>query len=129
MNRLQFPERPGSAQEIADEFLAAASEPTRRVARIRRRQNAADLRLSARRTQGMVRLADAFAKLSGGSLLTATVLLIVNGQVSWPIIGTALVTLLVFLASIMFLIRLDRETADFDHAVDVIEAALKETER
>ena len=128
MDRLQYPERPGSVQDIADEFLAT-SEPARITARIRRRQNIADLRLSSRRTQGKVRLADAFAKLSGGSLLTATVLLIVNGQVSWPIISTALVTLLVFLASTMFLIRLDRAMADFDHAIDVIEAALKETER
>ena len=128
MNSPRHPQRPGSAQDIVDE-LSAVSEPIRRAARIRRRQDIADLRLSARQTQGVVRLADAFAKLSGGSLLTATVLLIVNGQVSWPIIGTAFVTLLVFLTSTISLIRLDRELADYDHAVDVIEAALKETER
>lgn len=128
MNSPRRPERPGSAQDIVDE-LSAASEPTMRAARIRRRQDIADLRLSARHTQGIVRLADAFAKLSGGSLLTATVLLIVNGQVSWPIIGTAFVTLLVFMTSTISLIRLDRELAEYDHAVDVIEAALKETER
>ena len=79
--------------------------------------------------QAEIRLADTFAKLGGGSLLTASLLLLVNGQVTGPVIGTALLALLVFIGSTMYLVRLDQIVAEHEHAVDVIEAALKETER
>jgi hypothetical protein len=46
-----------------------------------------------------VRLADAFAKLGGGSLLTATLLLLVNGQVNAPVLAAAVTALLIFVGS------------------------------
>ncbi len=128
MRLLRLPELPDSAVEIAAE-LAALAEPERRSARVRQRQEAANLRRRMKRAQAAIRLADTFAKLGGGSLLTASLLLLVNGQVTRPVIGTALLALLVFLASTIYLMLLDRIVAEYEHAVDVIEAALKETER
>ncbi|WP_331043637.1 hypothetical protein [Sphingomonas sp.] len=87
------------------------------------------MRHRMRGAQAEIRFADTFAKLGGGSLLTASLLLLVNGQVTGPVIGTALLALLVFIGSTMYLVRLDRVVAEYEHAVDVIEAALKETER
>ena len=111
--------------EIAAE-LAILLEPERRVARVRLREDVAGFRLKARQLQGSIRLADALAKLSGGSLLTATLLLIVNGQMRWPVLITAVTALLVFASSTILLVLLDRKVAVLEHAVDLVEAALKE---
>lgn len=122
------PDHPGSAVEIAAD-LAGAPDAERRSARVRRREQVANLRRNARQAQAIVRLVDAFAKLGGGSLLTATLLLMVNGQVTLPVVVTAMSALLAFIGSTISLIYLDQHVAEFDHAADVIEAALKETER
>lgn len=126
--KLPDPERAGSAVEIAA-LLLALPDDERREARIRRRAQATDARLRVRELQGKVRVADSFAKLGGGSLLTASLLLMINGQVSWPIAVTAMLALLVFVASTMFVYRLDRAIARLENDIDVIDAALKETER
>ncbi len=128
MRLLRGPDHPGSAAEVAG-HLAAAADTERAAVRLRRRDEAADFRRLSRRTQAIVRLADSGAKLGGGSLLTATLLLLLNGQVNWPVAVIAVSALLVFVVSTMFLVYLDRQIAEFDHSVDVIEAALKETER
>lgn len=111
--------------EIATE-LAILLKPERRIARVRLREDVAGFRLKARQLQGSIRLADALAKLSGGSLLTATLLLIVNGQMRWPVLITAVTALLVFASSTILLVLLDRKVAVLEHAVDLVEAALKE---
>jgi hypothetical protein len=128
MKLLRLPEHPGSSVDIADQ-LAATPEGERRVERVRRRGQAADFRRRSRRTQATIRLADTFAKLGSGSLFTATLLLLVNGQVNGPVVLTATSALLVFVTSTISLVAADRRVAEFDHAADVIEAALKETER
>lgn len=109
--------------------LMIVEDADRRTARAQRRDEIADLRLKSRRTQGVIRLADAFAKIGGGSLLTATLLLLVNGQVTIPVVATALSALLVFVGSTISLVILDRQIAGLDHVAEIIEAALKETER
>lgn len=109
--------------------LTASLDADRPTARVSRREEIADLRLKGRRTQGVIRLADALAKLGGGSLLSATLVLIINGRIAAPVVVTALLALFLFMASTIMLVALDRRVADLEHTVDMIEAALKETER
>ncbi len=87
------------------------------------------LRQQSRRYLTGSKLADAVAKFGGGSLLTATLLLIVGGQAGTAIIATAALTLLLFVAGITFWVKLDLEAARREFEADWLEAILKETER
>lgn len=115
-----------SAAQIVAELAMVGDAAARRAERTRYREDALAFRLKTRQAQGLMRSADTLAKLSGGSLLTATVLLIVNGHAAWPIVMTAILALLFFSAATICLMWLDQRVARFDHAADLIEAALEE---
>jgi hypothetical protein len=86
-------------------------------------------RRQARRFQTGGKLADAIAKFGGGSLLTATLLLIVGGQASATILLTAGLALLLFVAGTIFWAYCDLQAAQREFEAEWLEAALKETER
>ena len=85
-------------------------------------------RRQARRFQTWARLADAVAKVGGGSLLTATLLLIIGGQAGLPILITALLALLLFAAGTILWTYCDLQAAQRDFDAEWLEAALKEAE-
>ena len=100
-----------------------------RAARAELIEQALFLRRSARRLQTRARLADAVAKLGGGSLLTATVLLIIGGQAAPSILMTAGLALLLLVAGTILWTYSDLQAAYRDLDADRLEAALKEAER
>ena len=101
----------------------------RRAARAELIEQVLFLRGSARRLQTRARLADAVAKLGGGSLLTATVLLIIGGQAAPSILMTAGLALLLLVAGTILWTYSDLQAAYRDLDADRLEAALKEAER
>ena len=101
----------------------------RRTARAELIEQVLFLRASARRLQTRARLADAVAKLGGGSLLTATVLLIIGGQAAPSILMTAGLALLLLVAGTILWTYSDLQAAYRDLDADRLEAALKEAER
>ena len=101
----------------------------RRAARAAMIEQALFLRRSARGLQTRARLADAVAKLGGGSLLTATVLLIIGGQAAPSILMTAGLALLLLVAGTILWTYSDLQAAYRDLDADRLEAALKEAER
>ncbi|SFR98414.1 hypothetical protein [Sphingomonas jatrophae] len=119
----------GSLAERAEELAAITDPAGRRAARIGLKDEALVFRRSARRFQTNAKLADAFAKFGGGSLLTATLLLIVGGQASAAILGIAALTLLMFVAGTMYWMRMDMRAAQQEFEAERLEALLKETER
>ena len=110
--------------------LADIVDPVeRRAARVAMIEQALFLRRSARGLQTRARLADAVAKLGGGSLLTATVLLIIGGQAAPSILMTAGLALLLLVAGTILWTYSDLQAAYRDLDADRLEAALKEAER
>ena len=107
--------------------LPTAAE--RRAARAGFKENAWLFRSRGRRYQTGVKLADAVAKIGGGSLLTATLLLIVGGQTGGAIVFTAGLTLLLFIAGTVFWAYCDLKAAYWDYQAEWLEAVLMETER
>jgi predicted ABC-type sugar transport system permease subunit len=86
-------------------------------------------RRQARRYQTGAKLADAVAKFGGGSLLTATLLLILNEQAETAVLLTAGLTLLLFVAGIIFWTQFDLEASQREFEAEWLEAVLKEMER
>jgi hypothetical protein len=116
------------AQIAAD--LAKISDPDdRRSARASLKEEALLFRRQGRRYQTGSKLADAVAKFGGGSLLTATLLLIVGGQAGTAIIAMAALTLLLFVSGITLWTYLDLKASQREFEAEWIEAVLKETER
>jgi predicted ABC-type sugar transport system permease subunit len=110
--------------------LAKITDPdSRRSARASMKEEALLFRRQGRRYQTGSKLADSVAKFGGGSLLTATLLLIVGGQAGIAIILTAGLTLLLFVAGITFWIHFDLRASQREFEAEWIEAVLKETER
>jgi hypothetical protein len=110
--------------------LAKVSDPDdRRAARASIKEEALLFRKQARRFQTGNKLADAIAKFGGGSLLTATLLLIVGGQANDTILLTAALALLLFVAGTILSAYCDLQAADREFQAEWLEAALKETER
>ena len=118
-----------AAVEIVCEIAAITDPDERRLARIGDRERIADYRLQARRMQGAARLADAFAKFGGGSLLTTTLLLMINGKAPLSVAVTAVIALLIFLGCTILWVLLEFGVAKSEEAVERLEAVLKETER
>ncbi|HEX8482557.1 MAG TPA: hypothetical protein VF650_11700 [Allosphingosinicella sp.] len=110
--------------------LAKVSDPDdRRAARASIKEEALLFRRQARRFQTGSKLADAIAKFGGGSLLTATLLLIVGGQANDTILITAALALLLFVAGTIFWAYCDLQSSQREFEAEWLEAALKETER
>lgn len=79
--------------------------------------------------QGVGKLADAMAKFGGGSLLTATLLLVINGNVAPLTILVVVFALLLFAISTISWVFLEQRAAQIEAAADRLDAVLKETER
>jgi len=60
------------------------------------------LKCESRRFKRAAKLADGLGKFGGGSLLTATALLLLNGQWGPAVLGTAVLTLILFVAGTIF---------------------------
>ena len=108
--------------------LSKVGPDERQTARAAIKEEALLFRRQGRRFQTWARLADAVAKVGGGSLLTATVLLIIGGQAGWPILITASLALLLFVAGTIFWTYCDLQAAQRDFDAEWLEAALKEAE-
>ena len=110
--------------------LAKISDPVeRRTARAAIIEEALLVRRQGRRFLTGARLADSVAKFGGGSLLTATLLLIIGGQAGPPILITASLALLLFVAGTMFWTYCDLKAADREFDAEWLEAWLEESER
>lgn len=114
------------AQIVAD--ISKADRAERSVARAAIIEDALLSRRQARRLQTWARLADAVAKVGGGSLLTATLLLIFGGQAGWPILITAFLALLLFVAGTILWTYCDLRAAQREFDAEWLEAAIKEAE-
>jgi hypothetical protein len=114
---------------ITAELAKIADPEDRRAARVSIKEEALLFRKQARRFQTGNKLADSIAKFGGGSLLTATLLLIVGGQANDTILLTAALALLLFVAGTILSSYCDLQAADREFQAEWLEAALKETER
>jgi hypothetical protein len=79
------------------------------------------------RWRSAFRFVDSIAKFGGGSLLTATLLLLVQGTTKTAVAGTAGLTLLLFLGGIIISSVFDANAAEWDLEADALEAVLSET--
>ena len=93
------------------------------------RERMADYRHESRQLAGVAHQADALAKFGGGSLLTTTLLLMINGKAPLSVVITAVFALLIFLVSTIIWVVLELGIAERDSAAERLDAVLKETER
>lgn len=70
---------------------------------------------------------DSIARFGGGSLLTATLLLLVQGTRDSAVVGTAVLTLLLFLGGLIVSTVFDANAAEWNLEADALEAVLSET--
>lgn len=83
-------------------------------------------RWRAERLRAVVRAVDNVAKFGGGSLLTTTVALVLGGRFEPLIVGVAVLTLLVFVATTIYGGIVDGRAVDAISKADRLAAALKE---
>lgn len=117
-----------SAALVLAELSTIESREDRRSARVSFREEALLLRLQARHSQSVAKLADAMAKFGGGSLLTATLLLIIGGHAGTAAVATAALALFLFVAGTICYIYWDRLAARSEYRADWLEAILEEAE-
>lgn len=84
-------------------------------------------RQAGRRFRVAAKTADAVAKFGGGSLLTATVLLLITGQSSGWLWGTAALTLLLFVIGTISSAVIEARADGAELGAERLEAVLQET--
>jgi hypothetical protein len=97
--------------------------------RVRLRREVLACRRYGHRWRSASRFSDSIAKFGGGSLLTATLLLLIQGTIGAAVVGTAGLTLLLFLGGTIFSTVFESNAAEWDLEADGLEAVLAETER
>jgi hypothetical protein len=105
--------------------ILASERPA--IERLRLRTEIIAIRTAAKQRQLGAKLAEALAKLGGGSLLTATLLLFIQGQAGRAALVTAGLTLLLFVGGITFSALFERWSAKRDAEADGLQAVLNET--
>lgn len=98
------------------------------IERLRLRKEIIDIRARAMQRQLGAKLADAVARLVGGSLLTATLLLFIQGRAGQAALVTAGVTLLLFVVGTIFSALFELAGAAWDAEADGVQAVRDETE-
>lgn len=96
------------------------------AARLRLRAEELDIRARAQRLRVSARTADNVAKFGGGSLLTATVALLISGSIAWPVAGVAALTLLSFVVATIFAAAFELRAVRADREAEGLAAVLKE---
>ncbi|HYJ82551.1 MAG TPA: hypothetical protein VEW26_06885 [Allosphingosinicella sp.] len=104
--------------------LQASDDPL--AERLRLRREILALRRYGHRSRSISRLSDGLAKFGGGSLLTATLLLLLQGTLTAGVVGIFGLTLLLFLAGTIFSTIFESNAADWELEADALEAVLAE---
>ena len=130
MSRLprRHPPQPGeSLPQLIDALDLLDNPEARRELRAMVREDELGCRFQAKRFQVARGISDGLAKFGGGSLLTTTIALILGGQLGWPVIGIALLTLLSFVTGTMLSAFFEYRAAAWEHEADRLAAALSQT--
>jgi hypothetical protein len=97
--------------------------------RLRLHNEALAFRQQGHRSRSASRLGDSLAKFGGGSLLTATLLLLIQGTLAAIVVGTAALTLLLFLAGTISWVVFENNATEWELEAEALEAVLAETQR
>lgn len=98
----------------------------RLLVRLRLRQDILELRLDSSRLRATERVADAIAKIGGGSLLTTTIGLVVARQPLATVIAVGGLTLLFLVAGIILSAWMTHHALGLEFEADKIDVALAE---